>query len=68
MREAQLRSQREISEKRQELLAREELLRSLEARLAAQQGSNGSPNHSPAPSGIHPNITPGGGQENGQLQ
>lgn len=67
MREAQLRSQREISEKRQELLAREELLRSLEARLAAQQG-NGSPaSNSPAPSGIQPNFTPGG-QENGQLQ
>ncbi|KAM0790639.1 hypothetical protein ACM66B_004500 [Microbotryomycetes sp. NB124-2] len=37
LREIELRSQREISEKRQELLAKEESLRNLESRLAAQQ-------------------------------
>ena len=37
LREIELRSQRELSEKRQELLAKEESLRNLENRLAAQQ-------------------------------
>ncbi|KAK4052434.1 Cell division control protein 11 [Microbotryomycetes sp. JL201] len=37
LREIELRSQREISEKRQALLAKEESLRNLESRLAAQQ-------------------------------
>ncbi len=37
MREIELKSQREISEKRQELLAKEESLRNLESRLAQQQ-------------------------------
>ncbi|GAA6003878.1 hypothetical protein JCM10207_006448 [Rhodosporidiobolus poonsookiae] len=63
MREIELRAQREISEKRQELLAKEELLRSLEARLAAAQGS---PAASPAPA-MHPNLVPGG-HENGLQQ
>ena len=40
MREIELRVQREINEKRQELLAKEESLRNLESRLAAQ-GSQG---------------------------
>ncbi|GAA5969401.1 hypothetical protein JCM11641_008105 [Rhodosporidiobolus odoratus] len=61
LREVELRSQREISEKRQELLAKEELLRNLEARLAQAQGS---PAGSPAPSALHPNLAPGG-HENG---
>lgn len=53
LRESELRSQREISEKRQELLAKEESLRNLESRLAnAQQlqystaNSNGGVNES----------------------
>jgi len=37
LREVELKSQREISEKRQELIAKEESLRNLETRLAQQQ-------------------------------
>ena len=37
LREVELKSQRELSEKRQELLAKEESLRNLETRLNAQQ-------------------------------
>lgn len=37
LREVELKSQREISEKRQELIAKEESLRNLESRLAQQQ-------------------------------
>ena len=37
LRETELKSQREISEKRQELIAKEESLRNLESRLAQQQ-------------------------------
>lgn len=40
LREAELKSQREISEKRQELLAKEESLRNLETRLAHAQQAN----------------------------
>ena len=40
LREIELKVQREINEKRQELLAKEESLRNLESRLAAQ-GSQG---------------------------
>lgn len=58
LRELELRSQRELSEKRQELMAKEELLRNLEARLsAAQQQVNAGtpPPHSPIGSGAaHP--------------
>jgi hypothetical protein len=42
LREIELKVQREITEKRQELLAKEEALRSLEARLAQAQESNTS--------------------------
>ncbi|RIB13290.1 Septin-domain-containing protein [Gigaspora rosea] len=42
LREIELKVQREISEKRQELLAKEEALRNLEARLAQAQESQGS--------------------------
>lgn len=40
LREVELKSQREISEKRQELLAKEESLRNLESRLAQVQQTN----------------------------
>lgn len=40
MRESQLRSQRELAEQRQALVAREEALRSMEARLNAQNGGD----------------------------
>jgi cell division control protein 11 len=40
LREIELKVQREINEKRQELLAKEESLRNLESRLAAAQGSH----------------------------
>ena len=40
MREIELKVQREITEKRQELLAKEEALRDLEARLAQAQETN----------------------------
>ncbi|GAA6038385.1 hypothetical protein JCM8097_007622 [Rhodosporidiobolus ruineniae] len=68
LKELELKSQRELSEKRQELLAREELLRSLEARLAAAQvgGSEGSGAPSPVPA--HPNLLPGQGETNGVHQ
>ncbi|CAG8590449.1 2691_t:CDS:10 [Paraglomus occultum] len=42
LREIELKVQREITEKRQELLAKEEALRSLEARLAQAQEANSS--------------------------
>lgn len=42
LRETELKSQREISEKRQELLAKEESLRNLEIRLAQAQQLNES--------------------------
>ncbi|GAA6000681.1 septin family protein [Rhodotorula paludigena] len=72
LRELELRSQREIAERRQELLAKEQLLRSLEARLAAAEASGGTPPppppaiHSPTPVSpqqqgqAHPVLTPGG--------
>lgn len=41
MRESQLRSQRELAEQRQALVAREEALRSMEARLTASAAHNG---------------------------
>ncbi|GAA5858009.1 hypothetical protein JCM5353_008162, partial [Sporobolomyces roseus] len=56
LRDLELRSQRELAEKRQELIAKEESLRNLEARLAAhnnhqQNGSQSSSSmNSPAPS------------------
>jgi cell division control protein 11 len=40
LRETELKNQREISEKRQELLAKEESLRNLELRLAQAQQLN----------------------------
>lgn len=70
-----MRSQRELSEKRQELLAKEELLRNLEARLSAAQNQVNSatpPPRSPVGSTptqygeAHPNVVPGGaGESNG---
>lgn len=52
LRELELRSQRELSEKRQELMAKEELLRNLEARLsAAQQQVNAGTPPPPSPIG-----------------
>ncbi|GAA5912720.1 hypothetical protein JCM6882_005770 [Rhodosporidiobolus microsporus] len=60
MKELELKAQRELSERRQELAAKEELLRSLEARLQAQQTA-GTP---PPPVAAHPNLIPGG-HENG---
>ena len=47
----QLKVQKEISDRRQELLAKEEALKSLEARLATSQTSNilATPDGSPAP-------------------
>ena len=54
LRDLELRSQRELAEKRQELLAKEESLRNLEARLAAHNHHqlNGSQSSSIAPSPI----------------
>ena len=44
LREIELRVQREINEKRQELLARESQLREIEARMQREQaGSSGTP-------------------------
>lgn len=63
LRELELRSQREIAERRQELLAKEQLLRSLEARLAAAEASGGTP--PPAPPAIH-SPTPVSPQQQGQ--
>ena len=40
LREIELKVQREINEKRQELLAKEESLRNLESRLAAQSSQS----------------------------
>ena len=47
----QLKVQKEISDRRQELLAKEEALKSLEARLATSQSSNQlqTPDGTPAP-------------------
>ncbi|GAA5891205.1 hypothetical protein JCM8208_002540 [Rhodotorula glutinis] len=65
LRDLELRSQRELAEKRQELLAREEVLRNLEARLAQAQTS-GTPPPQQQQLGmsqhgaVHPNLTPGG--------
>lgn len=42
MKEIQLRQQRELAEQRQALLAREEAIRSMEARLTAQQSETNS--------------------------
>ncbi|GAA5854658.1 hypothetical protein JCM9279_001137 [Rhodotorula babjevae] len=65
LRDLELRSQRELAEKRQELLAREEVLRNLEARLAQAQTS-GTPPPQQQQLGMsqhgamHPNLTPSG--------
>lgn len=79
LRDLELRSQRELAEKRQELLAREEVLRNLEARLAAAQ-TQGSGTPPPPPQQaalgasqggpVHPVLTPGGyaGDEQHQQQ
>ncbi|BGP10073.1 Cell division control protein 11 [Rhodotorula toruloides] len=76
LRELELRTQRELAERRQELLAKEELLRSLEARLADAQHSNSStplpPSQpqSPIPQQgqPHPVLTPHGGAPTNGLQ
>ncbi|GEM10591.1 GTP binding protein [Rhodotorula toruloides] len=76
LRELELRTQRELAERRQELLAKEELLRSLEARLADAQHSNSStplpPSQpqSPVPQQgqPHPVLTPHGGAPTNGLQ
>jgi len=66
LRDLELRSQRELAEKRQELLAREEVLRNLEARLAQVQTSGTPPPQQQQQLGmsqhgaVHPNLTPGG--------
>ncbi|BGP42197.1 Cell division control protein 11 [Rhodotorula kratochvilovae] len=76
LRDLELRSQRELAEKRQELLAREEVLRNLEARLAAAQVQGTGtppPQMSPAPQqqhggAMHPVLTPGGHEDHNGLQ